>query len=375
MSLNNFPALYSCFVKLRTCFFIAAHVLTPAAFAMPSIDKPAALTSLATGFRSVIFADTDDPNLFYLPYTRIQLTRLENGSPAFSFAYTDRGALLTGEMVAVADTEALATQIAELKRIRPLARFKPLPIKSGTYVTALRTENKIDGGFVGDAPEGIAQDFPEFPIQASFYFPRTLADRIVLALNGGAAFGINYRYVFDAATAPSAARIKIDWNQAHSFLVRETAGMGGITLPGVVQLLQKMQQNRTVEIIVEGTAEVSDALLFHLARTMTQACFAKDEMNAGEIAEFATYTPRSSGCSLNESEFIVQVPRVQTFVAQAGFQLGGMCTTSPQNFGFILPSGAIQQGCPDRIYGTGTPPMPIVVAPQPTNPEVPAPLF
>lgn len=375
-----------CFLRVTKAIGIGIGTLAISSYAQgaPLVDSLAGVSELESRYIATVFRDSDDPNLFYLPYSRLQIvpSSWNQSIPAFSFSYSPDGALLSFTVKPSLDRERLESVVNSIRRDNPNARFKPLPIEGGRYVPTLRTESLIDELLVDKSKGvGIEQNQPHLETSFSFFFERDVADRIVMALNTGAAFGLNYSYRFRAMTTPSAALVRVNWGRLESRVSRYSGMGSAISRSAIEKSLVSDGQQGLVEVKLLGGGDSSLLPMIYrkVTRLITDKCFVGIESGSATGDEspvsLAGYRSNPAGCGEQPDEFEIVTQENEEFTAQAGLQIGGLCTRYKSHFNFVGAEGRIETGCPNTIYGTSTPVSAITEDIPLRHPEVPDPSF
>lgn len=189
----------------------AAGGASVSAFALPSLEDPAALAALGRGETpAIVFNDDADPYVKYVPYDKVEITRDASGRPAFSFVYNEAGGLMNFMVNATYSPERAAT-IADLKArgytVKPLA-----PISGGWNLTIASSDTSF---FAGVTPK-VETVLPDVPVALSIQLKRESVAYVVHALSTGANVGVNYTYTFRGVLTPFRMRASVNYELVNS---------------------------------------------------------------------------------------------------------------------------------------------------------------
>lgn len=327
----------------KVCLIIGCILTCQQVLARPLIDDGAAYFELETSRSSattvILLKDDMDPDRFYYPYDRLKIMRDDSGIWDFSFAYSQRGALIGFTVIPTTDTEQLAAIQAKIRQTRPNALFFPLPISSGTYSLSLKMPTGERGLEVDAA---MAADSSANPWSAQIALSKDIADMVVAALQTGAVFGANYTYQYTAAIQPSVVRVSINTKR----VVRQLELNPFHTTASLATLMRTFSQERIITIESIGAEAPLDLAIVAATRWMQERCLRGLPGTLGTVA----FTGDTEACRQNlQSTIEIRTSGTFEATATAGMSLWSLCDTHPEYYSFRDRNNNVVTGCPDAL--------------------------
>jgi hypothetical protein len=328
-------------MSLRTVIFFGFALGASGALAVPQIDDLVDWGVLSGDFQaSRLLRDHANAHVYYYFPDRLGLTEDDEGELDFSFSYAPTGALLSFTVHPVVEKQAL--QVARQKLIQKdaLAELRPLPLREGAYALSIRTQ---DGEKVVEAGQALVQNDTGSPWSVQFSFDRTNADAFVTALATGAVWGINFNYRFQAATTPSAIKVRVEKQE----VIETFKKAGNQSEASLLRLFGRLKAQKAVKVFIAGQDTSLASALLLVNQYLKEKCF--KAVNAAGLSAGWLYDAQK--CEMGLPPEIDLVSSDRTLVsATAGMSIGGMCQKHRDLFSFSGVGGAARLGCPDRIY-------------------------
>ncbi len=337
---------------------LAALLLFPLQIkALPQIDQSHAIDSLGGEYWSQIYPDDLDPDLFHIPYSRIELVPDEENPnrPSFSLAYLPQGIILNAEIKVRYDNEQIESIMAAIKQTHPQAKFRMLDIDQGYLVPTLRTNQGIHTFLSAEKSYIIPHHSPGRTRKISLFITGSDAELMMLSIKDGLAIGINYFYDFKAAATPTSVSVDIDWSRLRSELnsIPELRlPIASTTFPA---MMTKLENRRLIDIKINGAIQNFQPIYEKVAQIIRDTCF--EERPLGPTGSFLRF--RADSCQRPSETFFFEILDITTYRGVAGFKIPSLCLSYPELFRYIDMSGGIRSGCPDGIYAEERPMEPI----------------
>ncbi|MDM8558417.1 hypothetical protein [Candidatus Parabeggiatoa sp. HSG14] len=371
------------------------------ALAVPFIDGKTGLKALTTGkgFETTLYSGSaadGDEHVIYVPWSRLEVIKDENGIPKFNFAYSRKGALMTVTLRATIGTKEELGPIIQQKKLAMIEEGIPakkiqiakLPVHKGVYRSTLRLEGL--GEFIVATTE-VQNSIPSNEVALSILMGRAAADLVVLGLNSpSTALGFNYTYDFPGRTTPYRAKVEIDWKSVYSY-VREQFGFSHVAGSYQVdEITRNLTENKSITITVKqgDKSEVWDKIISDISKIVIARTFkahhpkpdtqklklpkaqnkwvANFIMGKGKgVSGSGWNVGISAGYSLvdmNSTEQVTETINItahpyRVFTATAGIQIKGYCDQYPNMFHYqgqydeTVGRYHIEEGCPTHIFG------------------------
>lgn len=341
------------FLKILSLLALTSQM----AMALPQVDASLDIDAPAFGYRPVIYADDTDPDLFYLPYTHIEIMQnTTTGLPDLSIVYQPSGLVFMATVRPSYDPEGTKSLRDLILARRPTARFVPLPLTAGSFAMNIRYSNQqnqpVDVVIPHNKGYVVPHLDPQKPASLMLLFNRQQANLIIMTLMGSGSLALNYEYSYRAAFTPSRARLKFEWSELNEHLPR-VPPLGGLTERNLQMFVKDAVENRSIQLeILEGRKDGA-TLMNQLANFVRERCFLPIASSQGQAQ--ALYAPNAHGCAgTTVSELQFEAPSVGDLKAAAGFSIFQLCQRYPQLIRHKRGNSYFE-GCPDRIYSQGEP--------------------
>ncbi len=325
-------------IKRSTILFM---LLCGQAQAIPFVDGDASHLSLGSPGQEAItmLRDSEDHNLFHVPYNRLGIVYDKEGYPDFGFSYHPKGALISFTVKPDIDWPAFEQSRQKILEENPQAQFKLVDVRSGSYSLTIRTQ---DGDEVFEAGTPLVESSLGNPWSVAIHFNKDQGDLLVTALQTGAILGVNYHYDFEAETFPSVAMVRFD----REMFIENASQKLIHSQKTISEELQVLRRDEGLKVFTSGPDVPWDFILSYLSSLGRDSCF----VSTLPQSPFVGYTVDPESCHKNMiEELTVKSDASFAFKAAVGFSIGSLCNEYPDLFVFRSHDRKIHSGCPDRI--------------------------
>lgn len=384
----------------------------PRALALPTIEGGGVAMSVAEPGKQgspVVLADDADPNLVYLPFDRIYLQELDDGTgrPQFGMVYDEKGGYL-GFTVAAGYSKA-ALDLARSEKAAG-KRVAPLIPKSGTWTMVV--SQKDGTNLTIGATSKVETNLPSIPVPLATMLDAQSIAYVVNSYRTGAGIGAIYNYKYRATRTAFSFRANVHWNNVRRYVKEQnvetsgkctSAGGGALiysvfvggsykgcqtSTSNVRKITQALIERQDVKLIYTGTptddqkaAMIDEVakLILHMtfkptlqpserlpgAEIPSTECEAKDPRPVGGVIPAAPVSVFASHCTRKGHNYVydeevlfeektytytIESRSIDDYDGAVGGLFGDMCKTRPDFF--VKTDGT--QGCPTVWANDGT---------------------